>query len=68
MPVINGYESDELMVDGYVQSGSASYSENSLVGEESASDASDLESSPEVIRQRFTVRRENIHEQQRQQR
>ena len=66
MPAVNGYDSDELMEDGYVQSPASSYSESGSLDEdeESASEASDLESSPEVVRQRFQVRRTNIHDHQ----
>ena len=56
-PVVNGYDdSEELVVDAYRMGAAGSpqslYHEESE-DEESASDASDLESSPEVVRQRF---------------
>lgn len=65
MPEMNGYDSDELLVDGYHQSPQSLYHDGSHSDEDSASDASDLESSPEVVRQRFQVRRANVHEQMR---
>ena len=65
MPEINGYDSDELMVDERLgQSPQSLYDDVS--DEDSASDASDLESSPEVARQRFQVRRANVHDRFRQ--
>ena len=68
-PVINGFdETEELVVDGYQVSGGSNpqslYHEESEGDEDSASDASDIDSSPEVARQRFQVRRTNIHDQQ----
>lgn len=67
-PVINGFdETEELVVDGYQVSGGSPqslYHEDESEGDEdSASDASDIDSSPEVARQRFQVRRTNIHDQ-----
>ena len=56
--MINGFdETEELVVDGYqVRGGSPQslYNEDESEGDEdSASDASDIDSSPEVARQRF---------------
>ena len=69
-PVINGFdETEELVVDGYHVSGGSPQSlynddESEDGDEDSASDASDIDSSPEVARQRFQVRRTNVHDQQ----
>ena len=56
-PVVNGYDdSEELVVDAYRMGAAGSpqslYHEESE-DDESASDASDLDSSPDVVRQRF---------------
>ena len=63
MPDVLAYDSEELVVDGYVQSPESLYNEDSEDEEEdSASDASDLDSSPEVVRHRYQVNRANVHE------
>ena len=64
MPDVLAYDSEELVVGGYAQSPESDYNEDSIEDEEedSASDASDLESSPEVVRHRFQVNRANVHE------
>ena len=68
--MINGFdETEELVVDGYHVSGGSPQSlynddESEDGDEDSASDASDIDSSPEVARQRFQVRRTNVHDQQ----
>ena len=55
MPEVNDYDSaNEMMVDDrLIQSPQSLYDDASVEDEDSASDASDLESSPEVVRQRF---------------
>ena len=57
-----------MIIDGYVQSPQSLYNEDESddEDEESASEASEIEDTPDRIRSRFQVRRENIHEQQRQ--
>ena len=49
MPDVDGYDSDELMVDAYGNSPQSLYNdEESDDDEDSASDASDLDDSPEI--------------------
>ena len=64
MPDFPG-DSEELVVDaGYAHSPQSLYhGESEDDDEDSASDASDLDDSPEVVRQRFQVRRANVHDQ-----
>jgi hypothetical protein len=62
MPDVPGFDSEEVIVDGYVQSPQSLYHGDSQDDEDSASDASDVESSPEVVRPRFDVRRANVHD------
>lgn len=63
MPEMDGLDSDDMMEDGYIESPASSYAEQSLdEDEDSASDASDLESSPEVVRRRYRVSRANMHD------
>jgi len=63
-PVVNGHDdSEDFAFRASPQSLYQDESEDDN-DEDSASDASDLDSSPEVARQRFQVRRTNMHEQQ----
>ena len=66
LPEIDGYESDQMIVDGYVASPQSLYhEEESDEDMDSASEASEIDDTPDRPRHRFHVRRENIHEQQR---
>ena len=53
LPDVNGYDSEELMVDAYGNSPQSLYNDEESDDEDSASDASDLDDSPEIQRHRF---------------
>lgn len=61
-PEVPGYDSDEAIEDGYAQSPQSAYQSDD---EDSASEASDLDDSLEPARQRFNVRRTNLHDEAR---
>ena len=48
MPDVDGYDSEELMVDAYGNSPQSLYNDEESDDEDSASDASDLDDSPEI--------------------